>query len=792
MPSAFPSEATVVLTKYQQWGNIDANDMATIPQATTDNVVASFLANGLAYTGLGVTANADAKGVTVATGLLYNLGGGYPLRAAANLDLTPYINAIPDTVQSQIILVVANGGTSNVQETRTLEDASQKPTNPADLWPTVQQVITTRAARALTPNVVAGTIAVTPAVPPFNPLLCLLATLTIDKTGVTSVVQNTGSQITRLDQLDKIVDALSATVALQSAALQGTITDLAGLKAAAATQLTLLQSEITALQQQLTALTNKQTSQGTAGTLYTETDFYTSVTSITVQPTNPTYGLGGGLTFPVVANGVAVQPTTQTNAYWKVVNNKLRRVTNEGGEVLRQEGGTGFFAFDTVSPINTPVTLKGFGIQRTRYGAAYPAQSVAPLLAAGDPTQIFAQNPAAFAYLPSWDDWREDNPELVHANGFWNDLTSRGFWTPEIAAPPITNVPGIMQPVVLGADQVIEHVWLPSWKRGTNSQPVRMLICLDNANAPDFSQAIADVTVASVGNTYDNVVYGQTITDFALPYPLYLQGGTRIWFVFVSPGNDRIGMGAPLPAIFQRQPPAAAIVMSPSGAYSQYSADTPFIGLSLISSAIPGPATVDVPLVNLYQQTGIDQVDIALPALIPPGCSVAFGIYDAQGRFQQFAAIPLGGISLLAARPSSLPIVMRMTGNVVIDLAGSVAGAAMATAAKQAGTFSVESKVFAVPGGAPFSKVSRDVTLSKFDPATHTYTEQLETGAGYATLTAPTKTIAPALQPDGTYLVHFEWALGTAVTSCKLLMGGNAADTTKVFSEPKVTTNLAA
>ena len=210
MTSAFPSEAAVVFSDYQQLVALDLNDSATLSQATTDNVVADFLAAGQIYTGLAVKAASDAKGVTVATGRLYNLGGGFALRAPAPIDLTDEINALPDATQSMIVLIVASAGTSQSQEQRTLEDASKKPQNPADLWATVQQVLTTRRVRSCTPDIVSGVPAVVPKPPGYNPLLCLLATVVINKSGVVSVVQNTAAQITRLDQIAPVVAALSA------------------------------------------------------------------------------------------------------------------------------------------------------------------------------------------------------------------------------------------------------------------------------------------------------------------------------------------------------------------------------------------------------------------------------------------------------------------------------------------------------------------------------------------------------------------------------------------------------
>ena len=773
--SAYPSEATVVLTKYQQWGVVDANDMATIPQATTDNLVAAFLAAGQGYTGLGVTVNPDALGVTVGTGILYNLGGGYPLRSAEPIDLTPQINAIPDTVSSQIVLIVANGGTSQITESRTLEDASLKPTNPADLWPTTQQVITTRAVRVLTPSIVPGVSAATNVQSPaYNPLLCLLATVTINKTGVVSVVQATGAQITRLDQLAPVVAALSSRADADESLISGLQSTVSGLAITLMSRLAADEANLTALGQRLAALESRTVTSST-GSVLTIIDNYTDGSGLT--PGDGTgYGVGTGLTFPQSTKN----PTTYfpINAYGSnlaLLGGRYLTAPYTEKAVLGTLNNTGGSRVNMAAetPWNAALKSEGFGVARTRYGASYPAQASTQLMASGDPTRLFAINPGDLVYDASWADWRIRNPELNHQNGYWHDVTSREPWTPRTADGTAGNVQAISQPVNKPYPEM-ETSWLLANGNIPNlGTGVRLLICEDLNGSPDPSAVLMDVP-----GTYSKTYAG---IQFIYPYP-WLRKANKLYHRVVLSAASQVYLST------SKNAGTPLLHLNPNGSWSPdpngYSLNA---GYTVAQFAQGTPIELNL----LYLGGGIDNIDLLAPAIVPDGCDILYGtIPSGSPNYTRFGPIdPANPASnLLAGRPSQLrpfvELIVTAATAPVIDLQASATGNVGAVSARRGTTLTAESAVRAPKdqNGNPLAvtKITRSVTLVGFNPALHTYTEQLETGAGYTTLTAPTATGTPTVQPDGTTLMTFSWTVA-AVTTFKVKQSGTTSDAAQSF-----------
>lgn len=779
--TAYPSEATVLVNKFQQITSVDLTDSSTIGQATTDNVVASFLAAGQTYTGLGVTIDADATGVTVGStnskDMLFNAGGGFPLRSPFEIDLASEINAIPDTVSSQIILIVANGGVSSVTESRTLEDASLKPNNPADLWPTVQQVVTTRVVRACTPSIVLGTIAASnPQPPAYNPLLCLLATVTINKTGVASVTQNTAAQITPLDKLAPLVLALSSRVANDENTLAGLTSTVSGLALTLGARLANDEAALTALAQKLAALESRQVTTNT-GSILTVTDYYTDTSGLT--PGDGTgYGVGTGLTFPQSTRN----PTTYfpLNAYGS--NLKLiggRYLTAPYTEQLVQTQNNaalyrGFLPMGQQGTWNPTLKTEGFGVARTRYGASYPAQATTQLQASGDPTRLFALNPTDLVYDASWADWRIRNPELNHSAGYWHDLTSRDYWTPRTTEGAALGNLFVVSQVMRGAYPEMMTSYTVVAPGPTPQGVGRLIVCEDLNGAPDPSAVMLDLTVSPALGRYAE---GWT---FVLPYPFLRRPSKTYHFVFATAYPETLEITKGVAANPTYGP---LLYLSPNGSWSQ---DPSGCVLSTLYTSATFSAPSPIELNLLYLGGGIDNIDLLTPAIVPDGCDTLYGtIPQGSASYARFGAIDPNNAAtnLLAGRPSQLRLFLELlvtpSTAPVIDLQASASGNVGAVSARRSNTLSAESPI-RTPS-ASVTKITRQVTLVGFNPAFHTYTEQLETGTGYATLTSPTVTGTPVPQADGTTLLTFSWTLGSAVPSFKLKYSGTTSDTTQQF-----------
>ncbi len=246
------SEARVIIGRYQQITSVDLTETSQIAQGSLDNVVEAYLGDG--YMGLTVGANTAATGVVVQPGLLSQGGKVYNLGSAFPVDLSSKIATIPDATKTMIVLIVADGDESQTSETRTFEDASKKPTNAADLWPTVQTYVATRMVRSVDVSAVAGNADVQPAPPPVNAALMVLATVVLSVAGVVSVTQSTAGQITTQEQMAATLAAVSAYVDTLEDTVNGLLSSTSALAIALANLSAREQADVASLQRQLDQL----------------------------------------------------------------------------------------------------------------------------------------------------------------------------------------------------------------------------------------------------------------------------------------------------------------------------------------------------------------------------------------------------------------------------------------------------------------------------------------------------------------------------------------------------------
>ena len=139
--------------------------------------------------------------VIVAPGVLFSGGAGFALRDAFTVDLGAAIAAVPADKSALVAILAAAQEIEDETETRTFLDATKKPTNPRDPWPTVTVATETRIVRSAIISSPVGTPDVQPALPTYGASLCLIATVAISSLGIVSVTQNTAAAIYRLDQV---------------------------------------------------------------------------------------------------------------------------------------------------------------------------------------------------------------------------------------------------------------------------------------------------------------------------------------------------------------------------------------------------------------------------------------------------------------------------------------------------------------------------------------------------------------------------------------------------------------
>lgn len=775
MNAVVTSEAVVPFSDFEIPDQGKFNDLGLLPQGSIDNLARIFLSGGLVYEGLAVSAASTAAGETkveIGTGHLFRGGLGHMLREPGELDLASYIRTVPDSAKTLSVLIVVDGAEVATTGDVTFLDQTRKPADPNAYWPTVDLSAPLRTIRTVVPSPVEGTADVQPKDGNYDTTRLLpIARVIVGNTGILSVTQLTGRQAVTLDQLWLTVAALSARADTDELTIAGLQSTVSGLALTFAARLAADEANLTALANRLSALESRTVTTAT-GSILTIVDTYTDTSGLTLGD-GTGYGVGTGLTFPQsTKNPTTYFPINAYGSNLKLLGGRYLTAPYIEKFVLGQLANTdpSRVNMGAEAPWNAALKLEGFGVARTRYGASYPAQAATQLFASGDPARLFAINPGDIVYDPSWQDWRVRNPEFNHGNGYWHDLTSREPWTPRTADGTARNVQAISHPINKPYPEMLTSFIVANGNMDPG--PCRLLVCEDLNGAPDPSAVLMDVA------GYYAQGYG---AGFDFPYPFLRKANKLYHFVLLAPSGffdtNKAG-GTPL------------LHLSPNGSWSP---DPNGYGLSCGYKVAQFTQGAPIELNLLFLGGGIDNIDLIAPAIVPDGCDVLYGtIPQGSASYTRFGPIdPANPASnLLAGRPSQLrpfvELIVTAATAPVIDLQASVTGSVGAVSARRGTTLTAESAVRAPKdaNGNPLavSKVTRTVTLVGFNPALHTYSESLETGANYATLTPPTTAGTPTAQADGTTLMTFSWTIAApGVTTFKNKYLGNTSDSAQQF-----------
>ena len=774
------SEARVIVGRYQQITSVDLTETSQIAQASLDNVVEAYLGDG--YTGLAVGVDASATGIVVQPGYLVQGGRAFSLSDAFPLSLASKIATIPDATKTMNVIIVANGDESPSSETRTFEDASKKPPNPADLWATVQTFVATRMVRTIDISAVAGTPDVQPADPAFNAALFPIARVVLSNTGVVSVTPIANAKIVRQDQ----IAATMASLAAYQATLQDIVTGLLSGVSGLALQLASLSArelaDVASLQRQIDTLRTQATTPATS--TFTGQDYFLDLSQSLPTASGYAATVNGGLRFaagpkadvPIVPQNPLdgnLQQGTGTLLYPAISTQAGQMPTDSMGDVgLNGYDGTyaSFVSFGSLGSLSAPVCRRGFARTRIRSSIGLKATSPAQVLANGDPSQLFAIDPASFVYdAANWGDWKTGTTEINRQNGFWLDIASRDYWSPILGTGDVGGLPVADQPYKPFTSKMLTQFSVMT--NNVVGANLRLLICGDNNGSPDFTQTIADVaaqTVSSYGASYPT-----SLQRFKMPYPILLTGGRQYHFVLTS---DKAGLSLYLGKTQRStdQHPTQPYLSYASGAWgAQQSGKTLTCVFSF--AYFPNP-TITIPLAPLQLAGGGDTADFQFSTILPQGCSQTIQVYIG-GQWVNLAQV-LNSSYPLAGNPSTVPcrLVLTGTGQVapIIDTAASTSRISKSSAALQH-VSSIQTPA------APVTTVHKSLVVDNWNPNVQTLTASLRTGPGFATpAVAPTST-KDVTQADGSLLRTWTWTLGAAVPSFEMELDGTTTDASQTF-----------
>lgn len=796
--TAVTSEARIPVALNQEVDDVMLTNMGLFAQGSIDNLVANCIGPGLGYTGCACRIVTDVQAntatlVSVDRGWMKRGGKAYALRDPANVDLAPEIAKVP-AGKTAVVLIYADGQEAEVDAQVTVLNAALEPADPNAYWPTTQIQGPTAVVRSLIPGRLGGVPDPQPDAPALNPGFVLLATAVVDNGSIVSLKQETAQQIVPTDQLVATVLSLSAYVET----LKGVISGLLSSVAANALAITLLraqeQADVASLQRQIDQL--RITATTPAASTFTGQDLFLDLSQSKPDAAGYNALVSGGLRFAVSTK--ADVPVAPANSY----SGNLAQGT---GNYLYPSGNfhnTDYFAvgdpvlnsfnFNTyagnlikvgnLGALSTPVYRRGFARARIRASISLKATSQAQVLANGDPSQLFAIDPATFVYdTANWGDWKTSTTEILRQNGFWSDLAARDYWSP-IVATGDTGVGGGLpiasQPVTPAASFMSKYIKVPT--SGYLGANVRLMMVADKNGQPDFTRCYADVTAQSgYAGSGGSPVPGPTgandfrDTLFEFPCPVLFKGGVTYHLVQTAdqPGLNFWGSAA--------GPTAGGVIGSGSYlAYFDGAWAAPRAGARIgmiIYRADFDDTSITVDLAPLQLAGGGDTADFQFSILLPEGCTVTPQI-KVGGQWVSLSQA-LSSTYPLAGNPSNVPARLVITGTdyvaPVIDLSASTARFSKASAALE--------HVSAVQTpAAPVTTVHKSLVVDNWNPAVQTLNANLRTGAGYATVTAPTA-VKDIVQTDGSLLRTWTWTLGAAVPSFEMEIDGSTTDATQTF-----------
>jgi hypothetical protein len=526
-------------------------------------------------------------------------------------------------------------------------------------------------------------------------------------------------------------------------------------------------AEIAALRASLTASQTTTSNQG-VGATYSGIDYFVDESQCT--PSFPGYnclvGQGQGLTFKpgstaqtnfTLANPFAANPATSSLSGYTALGVQSQVNASDPGPIATT------ISIQQLPAVTQTVTQRGLPRVRSLYGAQYTAGSTNQLLMSGDPTRLFGNNTNDFTYNPVWGNWVTPTTALVQNKGLWQYTAAKDYWTPILATSTTNGWNGFVQSYKFPFALVTTGFFVPFVPSGSGQ--VRILLMKSKSDgSPDFSNVIADRTLTAGGASTDPNTGAQgTPMTFA---PTYIAPNATIHACFISSVGGTLTMSNSVGY-------ATAFLAQTAGNFTTYGpqfADMTMYGLNFNASgqiSFLGSG-------NIVLSSGINSIDLSIPAIIPDGCSV-----DVLLNGKSMATTDPSVV--FAGAPTSVGFQLVLYGNGVVTPIVDTAN--MKVWASQGGTsFLNESATFTMPS--PESTVVESAILSGYNPAVHTYAEMLEAGSSPSTLAAAvatTGTPTPVAQSDGTYLVTSTWSLSSPASAIRFRRQGTTTDATQQY-----------
>lgn len=704
----------------------DFQNLAGLPRAALDALVATAIAGGLAtaYAGAAVAKTATTQ-VTVTSpfylykdGSLYSNGDGNVV-----LDLLQHL---PTAGNRRIVAVL--------MQAQTVDTDSQARDFEIDgsVYPPVMepQATATVSWRKANIAIQVGDQAPSPVRPVVDAANTVVAWVTLSSTEVSVVEQSTENRINTLRTVDGRLVSVEAWRAQAEPAIQGLKTDVAKLVAASGHKVD--RNFQGYLLEQLARLNERVGVD--AGASYSFTDYFLDEEDSDTDHLSYRALAEEGIRFAADnANTVALSLLTPGDTSIQVSAGGVL-LPKHGEEILLSvKGRDAEVALSNGGSQTIEYTLKTISKTRIRYGQAQIICTNSQWWQTGryDMTEgIFYKDGVAYNVEFSEQYWSGDpNHSTKRVRQMMVDTYEEPYWAATIVAASYTGQ-------VAGNTFLMPRSgWLTAVQLGfsrvdAGGGDVRLGLCEVNpAGAPDYSKCIAEVTVA-----HANLKLWPAMTKFALE-PTYLEGGKRYaWFV-ITAGNHWLAM------VEGNKYAQGTFFTSTDGVWSMgnLAQDACF---EILVADFATPRLV-VNLNNWNLSGGISDIDLLTQQVQPAGTQIVYEIQIGA------AWVPLQEVATGNSPLYGLPAVLNAR-MVLVGTTDVMPGIKLATSRVTVSRPSDEAVHISELRDAPANvdEVHIVMTLEHYIEANHNCSVKLLTGAGYATETSPAS-VADTVLPDG-------------------------------------------
>jgi hypothetical protein len=740
-------ERKVLFHDGQDVGPDDFNNVQDFAQTSIDHVVGDAVTPKARYAGFTASKSGPTT-ITVAAGRLYSGGKVY---ARNDVYTNDFVTALPVAGKKIVSLVVWGTETdTNVQPREFLinEETRQTEARPVPL----------EHARLANINVVVGQEAPDPVPPLIDVGITEVARIVLSPLGVESITMLTD---TALPQLENVEDRVE---------------DLEGFRKDVEPRVSTIASDIAKLANSIKGLSNQglvtriaydvARLKEVAGIPDERID-YASDHFLTLDETNTT----DPTLLALVQEGIRFAPENEGLAQLQVFDPLNPRQVIAGGILLpaydrtlrlatgQRSGELSIAQYSYQTHEMRELTMTR---QRIRYGEELTVCTNNSWWQSGqyDPISgIFTKDGETFQVGTTFTSYDGTiNHEILRLQRFWYDTVEEPYWD-EVTVDHTVQGAQVAQTFLNSQDGWLDAIGL-SFTRIAADGIVTLALTKTVRGEPDLDSVIAFVEVGR-----DKLRLAPEETVVALP-PTYLQAGERYGIVVTTTADHWLAVTEG--SNFAQ----GTLFYNTDGAYQQGDLTKDLVFSLYFAKFRSNFVRVDMQPLQL--QGGITKIDILANTIAPKSTTITYEIQVGSSWY------PLAAVeqTALIGLPPLLPLRIAFNGTTDM-MPGVMLSGSQVKVSRPRTTFKHISKARTLP--APAQNIQVKERLEYFDPAYHTSSCKLRTGAGYATEVAATAVTELPIPEESAVERTYTFALPAAVPSYEIQTEGTTTTALKTF-----------